>query len=106
VAPRSRGGHPTTELLDVQVINIVLDINWTQGGYWRHVAVEWCYHLLALIARRCFLSAISQAREVDTSVQPKRCRPTHKGLGELQENWRMSLATKKIAVLPGPLAGD
>ncbi len=36
------GQHPTTELLDVQVIGIVLDINWSEVRYWRHVAVEWC----------------------------------------------------------------
>jgi hypothetical protein len=38
--PRRRG-NPTTHLLRVQMINIVLDVNWMNRKDWRHVALEW-----------------------------------------------------------------
>lgn len=40
-ASQRRMQHPTTELLDEQMINIVLDINWAIGNCQRHVAFEW-----------------------------------------------------------------
>jgi hypothetical protein len=40
-ASQLRMQHPTTELLDEQMINIVLDINWAIGNCQRHVALKW-----------------------------------------------------------------
>ena len=37
--PRPRG-HPTTDLLKVQMIYLVLNIHWTMVLYWRHVAFQ------------------------------------------------------------------
>lgn len=61
----SRGGNPTTVLLDVRVINIGLAINWSNMMYWRHVVLTGLRK-----ARMLRMSAIShlQMRPNDASA--------------------------------------
>lgn len=84
LSPRPRGLSHDRITGDSQVINLVLAINWTVLGDWRHVAGEWPYTLSCRpvqIAKRQFHRdfAVSgkSGQKGWCSPRTKVCRPTH-----------------------------
>lgn len=70
-----RGGHPTTLLLDVRMINIGPSINWSNMMHWRHVV------LTGLRGSRML-----RCRRYRTCNAAQRCRSSRNGLMDAENS--------------------